>query len=179
MERYANGDADAFTEVYDAIAPRLLRYLRKATRDEAATEDLMQQIFLQMHRARGTFIPGASVMPWTLAIAKRLMIDRARRRRIEVRLFSQALTDDARTIEATAALVTADDTLQARRLEQRVQQRLATLPETQRTAFRLVQQEGLSLKSAAEVLHTSVTAVKLRTHRAYVALRTVLREEVE
>ena len=179
MERYANGDADAFAEVYDAIAPRLLRYLRKATRDEAATEDLMQQSFLQMHRARGTFIPGASVMPWALAIAKRLMIDSARRRRIELRLFSQALTDGARTIEATAALATADDTLHARRLEQRIQQRLATLPETQRTAFRLVQQEGLSLKSAAEVLRTSVTAVKIRTHRAYVALRTVLREEVE
>ena len=40
----------------------------------------------------------------------------------------------------------------------------------------LVKQEGLSLKRAAELLGTSVTAVKLRTHRAYEALRAVLRE---
>jgi len=75
---------------------------------------------------------------------------------------------------ATAA---ADDVLDARRLERGVQRRLDALPETQRAAYRLVKQEGLSLKSAAEVLGTSVTAVKLRTHRAYQALRAVLREE--
>jgi RNA polymerase sigma-70 factor, ECF subfamily len=50
------------------------------------------------------------------------------------------------------------------------------LPELQRTAYRLLQQEGLSLKKAAEVLGTSVTAVKLRAHRAYVALRAAVRE---
>ena len=44
----------------------------------------MQQTFLQMHRARGSFIPGAPVMPWALAIAKRLMIDSARRQRVEL-----------------------------------------------------------------------------------------------
>ena len=70
----------------------------------------------------------------------------------------------------------ADDVLHVRRLEVRLQQRIDALPELQRTAYRLLQQEGLSLKSAAEVLGTSVTAVKLRAHRAYVALRAVLRE---
>ena len=82
MERYSNGDDPAFAELYDAIAPRLLGFLRKATRDGVATEDLMQQTFLQIHRARGSFIPGAPVMPWALAIAKRLMIDSARRQRV-------------------------------------------------------------------------------------------------
>jgi RNA polymerase sigma-70 factor (ECF subfamily) len=177
MERYANGDNDAFAELYDAIAPRLLGYLRKATRDAVAAEDLMQQTFLQIHRARGSFIPGAPVMPWVLAIAKRLVIDGARRQRVELSLFMHALADDdRRTAEPTAAAA-ADDVLDARRLERRVQQRLDALPETQRSAYRLVKQEGLSLKSAAEVLNTSVTAVKLRTHRAYQALRAVLREE--
>ena len=47
----------------------------------------MQQTLLQMHRARGSFIPGAAVMPWAFAIARRLIIDGARRRRIERRLF--------------------------------------------------------------------------------------------
>jgi RNA polymerase sigma-70 factor, ECF subfamily len=180
MERYSKGDEAAFAELYDAIAPRLLGFLRKATRDDVAAEDLMQQTLLHIHRERGSFIPGARVMPWAFAIARRLMIDSARRRRVERRLFSDALPDDDRmTYEPTAATATADDLLHARRLEGRVQQRFDALPESQRTAYQLLQQEGLSLKGAAEVLGTSVTAVKLRAHRAYEALRAVLREPGE
>ncbi len=180
MERYSKGDEAAFAELYDAIAPRLLGFLRKATRDHAAAEDLMQQTLLQIHRERGSFIPGARVMPWAYAIARRLMIDSARRRRVEQRLFSEAPADDDRmTYEPTAAMAAADDLLHARRLEGRVRQRLDALPEAQRTAYQLLQQEGLSLKEAAEVLGTSVTAVKLRTHRAYQALRAVFREAGE
>jgi RNA polymerase sigma-70 factor, ECF subfamily len=177
MERYSNGDDAAFEEVYDAIAPRLLGYLRKATRDTAASEDLMQQTFLQIHRARGSFIPGAAVMPWALAVAKRLMIDRARRRHVELRVFADAPADDERTTSAATTTAATDDLLDARRTEYRVQQRLDALPETQRSAYRLVKQEGVSLKKAAELLGTTVPAVKLRTHRAYQALRTLLRDE--
>jgi RNA polymerase sigma-70 factor, ECF subfamily len=177
MERYARGDEAAFGELYDALAPRLLGFLRKATRDACAAEDLMQLTLLHMHRARGSFISGAPVLPWAFAIARRLMTDHARRRRVEQRLFSEAAADDDRmAYEPTAA---ADDVLHARRLEVRLRQRIEALPELQRTAYRLLQQEGLSLKSAAEVLGTSVTAVKLRAHRAYVALRAVLREAGE
>ena len=180
MERYARGDEAAFGELYDAIAPRLLGFLRKATRDACVAEDLMQQTLLHMHRARGSFIPGAPVLPWAFAIARRLMTDHARRHRVELRLFSEAPADDDRiAYEPVAATAAADDVLHARRLEQRLQQRIEALPELQRTAYRLVQYDGLSLKSASEVLGTSVTAVKLRTHRAYVALRAVLREAGE
>ena len=137
----------------------------------------MQQTFLHIHRARGSFIPGAAVMPWALAIAKRLMIDGARRRRLELGLFMHAPADDDRMMSEPTATAAADEVLDARRLERRVQQRLDALPAAQRTAYQLVKQEGLSLKSAAEALGTSVAAVKLRTHRAYQALRAVLGEE--
>jgi RNA polymerase sigma-70 factor (ECF subfamily) len=176
MERYASGDETAFAELYDAIAPRLLGFLRNATRDRDAAEDLMQQTLLQMHRARGSFIPGARVMPWAFAIARRLLIDGARRRRVERRLFSEAPADERWTHGPTEVLPGTDDLVYARYLARRVRARLDALPETQRTAYRLLQQEGLSLKSAAELLGTSVTAVKLRAHRAYEALRAALRE---
>jgi RNA polymerase sigma-70 factor, ECF subfamily len=174
MERYSNGDNAAFAELYDAISPRLLGFLRKATRDDLDAEDLMQQTLLQIHRERGSFIPGARVMPWASTIARRLMIDSARRRRVEQRLFSDAPADDDRmTHELTTATAAAEDLLLASRLEGSIQKRLDALPETQRTAYQLLQQKGLSLKEAAEVLGTSVTAVKLRAHRAYAALRAV------
>jgi RNA polymerase sigma-70 factor (ECF subfamily) len=180
MERYSTGDDAGFAEVYDAIAPRLLSFLRRATRDDAAAEDLLQQTLLQIHRDRGSFLSGARVIPWAYAIARRLMIDRARRRVVEQRVFSDAPDDDDRAIdEAASATASFDDLLHARHLEERVQRRLDALPEKQRTAYRLLQQEGLSLKLAAEVLGTSVTAVKLRAHRAYEALRAVLAEAGE
>jgi RNA polymerase sigma-70 factor, ECF subfamily len=175
MERYANGDEAAFAEVYDAIAPRLLAFLRRATRDESAAEDLMQQTLLQMHRARGSFIPGAAVTPWAFAIARRLIIDGARRRRVERRIFADTSTDEM-TYEPIAPTAAAEEVVHARRLQRRVEQRLESLPEIQQTAYRLLQQEGLTLKAAADALGTSVTAVKLRAHRAYRALRIALRE---
>jgi RNA polymerase sigma-70 factor, ECF subfamily len=180
MERYSRGDEAAFAELYDTIAPRLLGFLRKATRDPFTAEDLMQQTLLHMHRARGSFIPGAPVMPWAFAIARRLLFDSARRRRVERRLFSETPADDNRmTYEPTAPAAPADELLHVRRLEWRLRQRLDDLPESQRTAYQLLRQEGLSLKRAATVLGTSVTAVKLRAHRAYVALRAVLRDAEE
>jgi RNA polymerase sigma-70 factor (ECF subfamily) len=51
---------------------------------------------------------------------------------------------------------------------------LAKLPETQRVAFELLKQEGLSVAEAAQVLGTTPAAVKLRAHRAYEALRRAL-----
>jgi RNA polymerase sigma factor (sigma-70 family) len=177
MERYAGGDEAAFAELYDAIAPRLLRFARRATRDAFAAEDLVQQTLLHMHRARGSFIPGAAVRPWAFAIARRLMTDRARRLHLERRFFTDAPSDhDRMRYEPAAGTPRADDLVHTRRLAWRLQRRLEALPELQRTAYRLLQQEGLSLKAAAKVLGTSVTAVKLRAHRAYAALRTELRE---
>jgi RNA polymerase sigma-70 factor, ECF subfamily len=180
MERYARGDEAAFADLYDAIAPRLLNFLRKATRDAFAAEDLMQQTFLHMHRARGSFMPGAPVLPWAYAIARRLVTDSARRSRVERRLFSETAVDDDRmAYDPMAATAAADDLLHARRLAKRIQQRIDVLPELQRTAYRLLREEGLSLKRAAEVLGTSLSAVKLRAHRASVALRAVLRDAEE
>jgi len=56
----------------------------------------------------------------------------------------------------------------------RVQRVLATLPESQRTAFELLKIEELSVAEAAEVVGTTSAAIKLRAHRAYEALRSAL-----
>src|SRR5438105_9007550 len=84
MDRYARGEDAAFVEVYDHLAPRLQAYLMRQTRDAARAEDCMQQTMLQIHRARGRFLPGARVLPWAFAIARRLLIDMHRRTGREV-----------------------------------------------------------------------------------------------
>ena len=168
MARYAAGDEAAFAAVYDELAPRLFGYLVRQTRDASRAEDIVQQTFLQMHRARGTFLPGAEVLPWSFAIARRLMIDGFRRGRREV------LEDGEPRDDRPAPDAAADDLVQAQEVATRIRRELGKLPETQRVAFELVKQEGLSLAEAAQVLGTTVSAVKLRAHRAYEALREVL-----
>ncbi len=168
MERYASGDDSAFGEVYDAVAPRLFAYLRRQVREADRAEDLVQRTLLQIHRARGTFIPGSAVLPWAFAISRRLLIDEIRKSRRDL-LASAAIIDDAIPCgESHASL------LEAEELARLMQKELARLPETQRAAFELMRLDGLSHAEAAQTLGVTISAVKLRAHRAYVALRAVL-----
>jgi RNA polymerase sigma-70 factor (ECF subfamily) len=171
MERYATGDDAAFAEVYDALSPRLFGYLLRQTRDRARAEDVVQQTMLRIHRARGRFLPGAEVMPWAFAIARRLLVDSHRRGGREV----LAASEDDDPSELLVALdAGADEVAIAKETAQKLGAELSRLPENQRVAFELIKQEGMSVAEAAQVLGTTVAAVKLRAHRAYEALRAVL-----
>src|SRR3954462_13074373 len=79
MQRYCDGDASAFRELYALVAPRLLGYLLKMARSRAVADDLLQQTFLKVHRARATYVRGADPVPWIYSIAHRTFIDEARR----------------------------------------------------------------------------------------------------
>ncbi len=180
MDRYADGDTQAFGEVYDHLAPRLHTFLQRQTRDAAAADDLVQQTFLQIHHARATYLRGADVLPWAFAIARRLVIDRHRRRRPELS-FDRA--DGAHGEDAEDWLASRegneagpDALLEAKQTAARVAAVLDGLPEGQRLAFELLKRDGLSLIEAAEILGIGVGAVKVRAHRAYEAIRAVLQE---
>src|SRR6476646_2233175 len=75
MNRYADGDASAFPALYDAIAPRIERLVRRRTRDTSRIDDIVQQTFERIHRARGTFIRGSDVLSWAFTIARNLCLD--------------------------------------------------------------------------------------------------------
>jgi RNA polymerase sigma-70 factor (ECF subfamily) len=169
MALYAAGAQDAFTEVYAFVAPRLTAYLRRRMRDQARVADVVQQTFLHVHRARRTFIPGAEVLPWAFAIARRQLVDAYRSAEREEL--------PAHDPDAPAMLVSppmGDEMLAAKEAARRFERALEGLSQPQRDAFALVKGDGLSLIEAAAVLGTTVTGVKLRTHRAYSALRLAL-----
>lgn len=172
MEQYAGGNSEAFIRVYDAVAPRIFAFLLRQTRNRAQAEDLLQQTMLQVHRARDQFIPGAAVVPWAFAIARRFLIDSVRRGPREI-------LHDVEELDIRAATSPrADDLVAASELAARIDRTLAKLPEQQRTAFQLIKHEGLTFAEAAEVLGTTVAAVKLRAHRAYTAVRLELGSDV-
>jgi RNA polymerase sigma-70 factor (ECF subfamily) len=171
MDRYAAGEDAAFSDVYEALAPRLFPYLRRQVRDPAQAEDLLQQTFLQIHRARASFMPGAEVTPWAFAIARRLVIDASRQSKRSVQL---AREEEVEAHPPHARDPRSDDVVHALELAALLERELDRLPENQRVAFELVRQDGLSIAEAADVLGVTHAAVKLRAHRASEALRAVL-----
>jgi RNA polymerase sigma-70 factor, ECF subfamily len=173
MDRYADGDVAAFGEVYDRLAPRLCGFFFRQTGSHAQAEDLVQQTLLQMHAARSVFTRGSDVLPWAFSIARRLLVDSRRRTKKEV-LFDTGAEDVAALDAKVERYELPHELVATRELVERAEAELARLPAAQRDAYMLVRQEGLSIAAAAEVLGTTATAVKLRAHRAYEALRVAL-----
>src|SRR6185436_403589 len=81
MQRYCDGDAGAFRELYALVAPQLLGYLLKMARERSLADDLLQQTFLKVHRARGAYVRGADPLPWIYSIAHRTFIGPVRKTR--------------------------------------------------------------------------------------------------
>lgn len=169
MARYAAGDDGALAIVYDAVAPRIYAYVLRRLGDASLSEDVMQKTFLHMHRARATFVPGSLVAPWAFSIAKRVLIDAARSRTRHHSRFV-AGPDGAEIAEALSSEPDAESHVAARELGERAAALLEKMPSNQRDAFLLMRVDGLSVVEAAEVLGTTVSAVKLRAHRAYKTL---------
>ena len=74
MREYQSGRFEAFDEIYASIAPALRRYLLSQARDGAKADDLVQETFLQMHRARHTYDASFPLMPWAMAIARHVWL---------------------------------------------------------------------------------------------------------
>jgi len=172
MARYAAGDDGAFDCVYAVVEPSIRRFFHRHMRDRTAAEDLCQETFFHLHRSRRTFIPGAEVLPWALAIARRLLIDwsnRSRRKHREVPMGSDSGEASGPIVADEGA--TGEQVVVAGELANNIQLALAALSEPQRAAFHLVRAEGVPLAHAAKVLGTSVTGIKLRLHRVVKTLR--------
>lgn len=166
MERYQDGDAGAFRELYALVSPRLLGYLLKMARSRAVAEDLLQQTFLKVHRARGAYVRGADPLPWIYSIAHRTFIDEARKTK---RAIVNVAADEVPDVPAHVADEPVDPELTKQALDA-----LAQLPEQQREAVVLTKLDGKSVAEAAEIAGTTVGAMKVRAHRGYEALRKLL-----
>lgn len=175
MQRYCDGDAGAFRELYALVAPRLLGYLLKMTRERALADDLLQQTFLKVHRARAAYVRGADPLPWIYSIAHRTFIDEARKhKRAVVRV------GEAEELPEVPAGMTgeSDDRREDGRGDPELMtaalDALAELPAQQREAVVLTKLDGKTVAEAAEIAGTTVGAMKVRAHRGYEALRKLL-----
>lgn len=162
MGSYVEGDTQAFELLYRNLSPKLFGYLLRMTRQRELAEDLVQITFSKIHRARDSYLKGAPLLPWVLAIARRSYFDA--RRRTKVR--PEYLSNDGVVPEPQKE----DDPL-GNDVVEALERAMQELPESYAEAIQLTKITGLSIAETAEVLGTSSTAVKLRVHRGYKMLR--------
>lgn len=167
MVRYVEGDLAAFDELYRQLSPKLFGYLMRLTRHQQRAEDLVQITFTKVHRARESYLRGAPLLPWVLAIARRSFYDE--RRRAKVR--PEDLSNDGVMPEPSREPDGVDNDV-----AEALEGALSRLPPTYAEAIQLTKVTGLSVAEAAEVLGATKTAVKLRVHRGYKLLRSELED---
>jgi RNA polymerase sigma-70 factor (ECF subfamily) len=164
MVAYQSGRFDAFDELYARVSPVVRRYLLSQTRDAAKADDLLQETFLQVHRARATFNPAYPLMPWVMAIARHvwLMDRRSASRRPQA-------TEDVADIDLP---VRSEAASFAERADLR--HALAQVASPQRDAIVQHHVWGWSFKQIARRAGIAETAAKLRSSRGMAKLRTAL-----
>ena len=79
MARYADGDVESFGELFRRYEPRIYAFFLRRTGSDERAEDLYQELFLRVHRARDSYDPGRPFAPWLFQIAHRLLVDDRRR----------------------------------------------------------------------------------------------------
>jgi RNA polymerase sigma-70 factor (ECF subfamily) len=174
MERYARGEDAAFAEVYRRGAPRVRGFLLRVGGDLALADDLTQETFLRVQRARPSFAPSAAALPWLLVIARNVLRDHVRRVQAHAAATTRAEQRHRASRREAPPETRGDETLAAREMLDVVRATLDRMPVPQREAFVLLRFEGLSVGQAAQVLGATESAIKIRAFRAYELLRAAL-----
>jgi RNA polymerase sigma-70 factor (ECF subfamily) len=167
MAAYVAGDPAAFRTLFERWAPALLGLFRRQGAGEDDARDLVQQTFLQVHRARFDYTPGRPVRPWILTIGLNL-------RRELLRRLGRRPASALGELDPPAP--PGRDEVSGKEDVARVRAALARLPDAQREVIELHWLQGLPMAEVAAVVGASVGAVKVRAHRGYERLRALLDE---
>jgi RNA polymerase sigma-70 factor, ECF subfamily len=173
IERAANGDVDAFTELVESRRQRVFWIAYNLVGDRELARDVAQEVFLRLFRVIGRFRKGGRFDPWLYRITVHLGLDalrRERRHRQAASLEAAAQTPDEATPSGLAGLGEEE----IRRIFGLL---AAKLGRKQRAAFVLREIEGLPTAEVAEILETTESTVRNHVQQARRALQKGLQKE--
>ncbi len=159
------GETPAYEKLLSELIPYLRRFVQRRLLNAAAAEDVVQNVLISIHRARGSYRAERSFTPWLHAIARNAIIDQtrqqARRSRREVSLEADGVSEPS--IDPAEP--------SSPRLSPELEGALSALPDSQREAVELIHLHGYSIAEAAERAGATKAALKVRAHRGYRAMR--------
>jgi RNA polymerase sigma-70 factor (ECF subfamily) len=163
MKQYQQADPAAAAALVELLSPQLYRFFASQMGSRTDAEDMLQDVWLRIHRVRHTYRPSEPLLPWVYAIARRVRVDSYRKRqRIASRETSAYALPEVPANE--------EDTSHLSPFEELV----ASLPESQREVLTMLKVNGLSIEEVARATSSTVGAVKQKAHRAYERLRKLL-----
>jgi RNA polymerase sigma-70 factor, ECF subfamily len=170
------GDDASFDLLLQKYRTPLVNFLYRMVRDAATAEDLAQEVFLRVYRARKQYSPSAKFTTWLFRIATNLALNSVRDnryRRMQVSLDAPVEEDEA-PIQLPAKEMRIDEHMVERDRAQIIRRAVAALPEKQRVAVLLHKYEEMDYGEIAKILDCSESALKSLLFRAYETLRVQL-----
>lgn len=173
------GDERAFETLIRNEGGRLLSVARRILGNEEDAREAVQEAFISAFRAREQFQGHSRLSTWLHRIAVNAAIQklRSRKRRAEDAiddLLPRFLPNGDHVERFVAWTEPPDEAVARREMAEFVRRAIDQLPESYRTVLLLRDIEGLSTEESANALQTTANAVKIRLHRARMALRTLL-----
>jgi len=170
LEQCKQGSAPAFRTLYYRTMPRVRAWVTRFLGPGAQVADVVQEVFIQVHRSVGAFRGDAAFGTWLYRLTLNVATSHLRRtdkgeprRDLATRAHESAEAGQARGPDEEARLVARDDL-------RRVYEVLDTLSHDKRAAFVLYELEGRSLQDIAEITQSPIPTVAARLRRARLAL---------
>ncbi len=169
MGAVARGDKDAFATLYDRFVDQVYGLIRKVLRDPAQSEEVAQEVFVDVWRTARRYDPDrGAVATWLMTLAHRRAVDRVRSEQSARRRDEHVGQREPRVFDSVAEAV--ETTLE----HEQVRRALGQLTDLQREAIELAYYGGNSYRDVAELLGTPLGTVKTRMRDGLVRLRDAL-----
>jgi len=181
-----SGDESSFELLLRKYRNPVVNFLYRMVRDAGAAEDLAQEVFLRVYRARGEYLPTAKFTTWMFRIATNLALNALRDGRYRKQEISIDHSYEAGDGESEMPSLEISDGQPSIELElirrdraKRIRRAVEALPDKQRAAVLLHKYQEMDYDEIARVLGCSESALKSLLFRAYETLRVELAPLIE
>jgi len=175
------GDEQSFGLLLQRYRTPLVNFLYRMVRSREQAEDLAQEVFIRVYRAREEYVPSAKFTTWLFRIATNLALNSLRDHRhqkLEISMDAPVTTDaeegDEKPFEVADKHPTIEQELVEEDRKKMIRHAIEKLPEKQRAAVLLHKYQELDYAEIAKILSVSESALKSLLFRAYESLRVEL-----
>lgn len=176
------GNLEAFDYLVQRYRKQIVNFMYRMVHNQAVAEELAQEVFLRVYRARETYRAEARFSTWVYRIATNLGVNHARdtrhQRNASTVYLDETDPETGTTPDVADTTPGAEAELLRRERLNAIRQHVLALPERQKTAVLMHKYEGLDYKQIGEVLKLSESATKSLLFRAYQTLRERLKDYV-